>query len=550
MFNRILKSVGTLAVCLPTLALAQRPTGAHRDGSWELSVGGGLMTVDRALSYNVLVPMGIQDPDPKFGRLFVPGIVGRIGYLFNRNLAVSFGAMAGKGRGATVISPFASLSATLDINAKTSPFVMVGFGATRFSTGSSTLFTPPQKVHETASYGGHVGAGVRSMISDRLALRLEGRMQYEQYEELEPGPAYNGFASLGVSYFTSGGAPRDTDVDGVADRRDRCPATPSGARVDENGCPLDRDRDGVADGLDRCPDSPANTPVDANGCPRDSDRDGVADHLDRCPNTPANTRVDVNGCPPPTDADNDGVADSIDRCPNTPAAARPVDAAGCPTDSDRDGVADYLDRCPNSPAGSLVDANGCPRDTDADGVADNLDRCPNTTPNTRVDANGCPVIPDADNDGVPDNRDRCANSPVGRPVDSVGCPLAALPGLNDQLILRVQFRTNTSSLLPISRPVLDSIATAIVATPGSHWEVQGHTDSRGSAELNRRLGQARAQTVADYLVSKGVPRGTMTATGFGPDQPVAPNTTLEGRAQNRRVQLRRIPPPPTGPPVP
>ncbi|MDP3773389.1 MAG: OmpA family protein, partial [Gemmatimonadales bacterium] len=195
--------------------------------------------------------------------------------------------------------------------------------------------------------------------------------------------------------------------------------------------------------------------------------------------------------------------------------------------------------------------NGCPRDTDADGVADNLDRCPNTTANTRVDANGCPVIPDTDNDGVPDNRDRCANSPVGRPVDSVGCSLIQLPASEaDQMVLRVQFRTNTSTLLPQSLPLLDSVAVAIVATGGSRWEVQGHTDSRGSAELNRRLGQARAQTVADYLISKGVPGGSMTATGFGPDRPVQTNETLAGRAANRRVQLRRIPPPPTGPPVP
>ncbi|MDO8665402.1 MAG: OmpA family protein [Gemmatimonadales bacterium] len=548
MFNRILKGVGTLAVCLPTLALAQRPTGAHRDGSFELSIGGGIMTVDRALAGTVLVPMGIQEANPS---RVVPGIVGRIGYLFNRNIALSFGAMAGKGSGATVISPFASFSVTPDINAKTNWFVLAGVGATRFSVGKSLRFFPPRKVHETASYGGHVGAGVRSMISDRLALRVEGRMQYEKYEELDPGPAYNGFASLGVSYFTGGGAPRDTDVDGVRDRRDRCPNTPRGARVDENGCPLDGDRDGVADGLDRCPDSPANTPVDANGCPRDSDRDGVADHLDRCPNTPANTRVDVNGCPPPTDTDNDGVADSIDRCPNTPVAARPLDAAGCPTDSDRDGVADYLDRCPNSPAGSLVDVNGCPRDTDHDGVADNLDRCPNTPANTRVDANGCPVIPDSDNDGVPDNRDRCPNSPIGRPVDSVGCPLIQLPANEaDQMVLRVQFVTNTATLMARSLPLLDSIAVAIVATGGSRWEVQGHTDSRGSAELNRRLSQDRAQSVADYLVSKGVPRANMTATGFGPAQPVGPNTTLVGRAANRRVQLRRLPPAPTGPVVP
>ena len=120
----------------------------------------------------------------------------------------------------------------------------------------------------------------------------------------------------------------------------------------------------------------------------------------------------------------------------------------------------------------------------------------------------------------------------------------------DQLVLRVQFATDSTALLEKSLPVLDTIAQAIIATPGSRWEVQGHTDSIGTAAANRILGQGRAQSVVDYLVSKGVSRSIMTATGFGPDNPVFSNGTVYGRAQNRRVQLRRIPPPPTGRPVP
>jgi outer membrane protein OmpA-like peptidoglycan-associated protein len=119
----------------------------------------------------------------------------------------------------------------------------------------------------------------------------------------------------------------------------------------------------------------------------------------------------------------------------------------------------------------------------------------------------------------------------------------------DQLVLRVQFETNKTALLPKSLPVLDTIALAIIATPNSRWEVQGHTDSIGTAEANRILGQGRAQAVVDYLVSKGVDRSILTATGFGPDRPVFSNSTVYGRAQNRRVQLRRVPPPPTGPPI-
>ncbi len=113
----------------------------------------------------------------------------------------------------------------------------------------------------------------------------------------------------------------------------------------------------------------------------------------------------------------------------------------------------------------------------------------------------------------------------------------------DQVVLRVQFRTNRSELLPASRIVLDSVASAIRATPNSRWQVEGHTDIVGTAAANRVLSEARARSVTDYLVSQGVDRGILSARGFGPDRPVSTNATAEGRAQNRRVQLSRLPDP-------
>jgi OOP family OmpA-OmpF porin len=91
-------------------------------------------------------------------------------------------------------------------------------------------------------------------------------------------------------------AAADSDGDGVTDDRDRCPDTPSGARVDADGCPLDADGDGVYDGLDRCPDTPEGARVDAQGCPLDGDRDGVYDGLDQCPDTVPGAKVDDRGC--------------------------------------------------------------------------------------------------------------------------------------------------------------------------------------------------------------------------------------------------------------
>jgi OOP family OmpA-OmpF porin len=75
--------------------------------------------------------------------------------------------------------------------------------------------------------------------------------------------------------------------------------------------------------------------------------------------------------------------------------------------------------------------------------------------------------------------------------------------------------------------------------------VEGHTDNVGTPAYNEKLSHARAKTVVDYLVSKGVDRGILEAMGWGEKRPIFSNSTVEGRAANRRVQLRRIPKPPT-----
>jgi hypothetical protein len=124
----------------------------------------------------------------------------------------------------------------------------------------------------------------------------------------------------------------------------------------------------------------------------DADLDGVDDKFDKCPDTPTGAQVDVDGCP--HDADGDGVLDGIDTCPDTPRQARGLlDGFGCPLDIDGDGVPDYLDRCNETPPDVTVDSSGCPLDSDHDGVIDVLDRCPDTPRRTPIDDYGCPDFP-------------------------------------------------------------------------------------------------------------------------------------------------------------
>jgi OOP family OmpA-OmpF porin len=150
-----------------------------------------------------------------------------------------------------------------------------------------------------------------------------------------------------------------------------------------------------------------------------------------------------------------------------------------------------------------------------------------------------PASVDADSDRVPDDRDVCLATPPGGLVDASGCAPLFTPTAPVLTLSDVQFETGKAVMLPSSMPVLDSIARQLGALPDEAIEVRGHTDSSGSYHRNVVLARARAETVRHYLATRGVALERMTARGFGPDRPVASNRTPEGRALNRRVELRR-----------
>lgn len=102
----------------------------------------------------------------------------------------------------------------------------------------------------------------------------------------------------------------------------------------------------------------------------------------------------------------------------------------------------------------------------------------------------------------------------------------------------VLFASGKSDLLPIAMEKLDKVAEVLQEQdPNKKFVVEGHTDSVGSEENNRRLSQDRADTVRNYLVSRGVPAAQISAIGKGESTPVATNTTPDGRANNRRVEI-------------
>ncbi len=177
-------------------------------------------------------------------------------------------------------------------------------------------------------------------------------------------------------------------------------------------------------------------------------------------------------------------------------------------------------------------------DQDRDGVLDPSDQCPNTPRGVQVDARGCPVpaqitqapkkIMDSDRDGVLDNADSCPGTPGGARVDARGC----------WTLQSVKFDTSKWDIKPVYHPLLDAVVEVLEKNPSLTVQVQGHTDSRGTAKYNQVLSVNRARAVTEYLTNKGISKQRLNPMGLGLTNPVASNQTPEGRAKNRRVQLK------------
>ncbi len=458
----VLAGLALLAVCSAGRAIAE-PTG----------------------SYGYLIPFGgytVFDGDLRFPHAHLAddyNLGGRIGWQLKPWIGIE--GVAGftatsedttggsdvdflHGSGNLVLSPFQGLIG--------GPFVSVGFGMSQLKIAGGSGDKLKQGNFEA-------GGGLKLWFTDQIGLRVEARDLMWLNKEKSTTIESHTWVLGGGLVLALGSKPRDTDQDGVPDRKDKCPDTPKGATVDATGCPKDSDGDGVLDGIDQCPNTPKGATVDARGCPHDTDGDGVFDGLDQCADTPKGATVDAKGCP--SDADGDGVLDGIDQCPSTPK-------------------------------GATVDALGCPKDSDGDGVPDGLDKCPDTAAGLRVDANGCPI------------------EVMEKETELLDTGMIRLQDIN--------FETAKADLLPESLPRLDVVGQVLSKWQELKIEIGGHTDDKGAVKYNQKLSEARAQSVATYLETKfSLKPEQFTARGYGKSRPLVPNTNELNRSRNRRVEF-------------
>ena len=292
------------------------------------------------------------------------------------------------------------------------------------------------------------------------------------------------------------------------------PTCVEGSSYELAECPdLDRDRDDVKNGSDLAPLLP-------------EDKDGFQDD---------------DGAPDP-DNDGDGVIDPLDECPDV---AGPAANKGCPdTDKDHDGIVDRLDTCVTQPEDmdDFEDTDGCPEaDNDQDGLADALDACPNIAGIWQE--KGCPAR-DTDADGLFDHEDNC---PAEKGLkDNAGCPaerkqLVIITPAQLKILDKVYFDTAKASIQKRSNALLDNMAQVLtVHAEIALIQIEGHTDTAGNPEQNKKLSQDRAEAVKDSLLKKGVAGNRLRAVGFGQEKPAQSNDTPAGREFNRRVEFNLV----------
>jgi outer membrane protein OmpA-like peptidoglycan-associated protein len=329
-----------------------------------------------------------------------------------------------------------------------------------------------------------VGGGALIRLNHTFSVNLEygDRIIFndEALDFKEAGKPHDhyGYASAGL--FIRFGA-KDTDKDGLKDKKDLCPEVPG--KIELDGCP-DKDNDGIADKDDACPDA-AGKP-EFKGCP-DTDGDGIPDKDDSCPMVAG--KKELKGCP---DRDGDGVIDGDDLWPDVFGLAI---FAGVP-------------------------------DTDGDGIPDNNDACP--------DVKGLPAFkgcPDVDGDGIPDKEDKCPD--IAGVAANFGCPEVKTVELSKVVYFNFDKAVVSSKYLSD----IDELAILLLSNDNVKVIVEGHADATGPESYNMKLSEKRAEFVINYLVKKGINKDQLVKAFFGEQKPISDNNSAEGRAKNRRVEI-------------
>lgn len=306
----------------------------------------------------------------------------------------------------------------------------------------------------------------------------------------------------------------DTDGDGLTDGEEvreykTGPTTP------------DTDGDGLHDGAEVRTHRTDPLKADTDG---DNLRDGaeVRDHL----TDPLKADTDGDGL-------NDG--DEVNAHKTNPLEA----------DTDKDGLSDGAEV-------KTHNTNPLNPDTDADGLNDHAEVMTHKTlpRNPDTDADGLrdgeevnthrtnPLVADTDKGSVNDGPEVARNTDPLDPSDDVA---RLKVDVGKKMVLEgIVFETGSADIMPESELILMQAFRTLESEPSIIVQIHGHTDNVGRRASNMKLSKARAESVMQWLVNKGIASSRISTRGYGPDRPVADNKTEDGRQKNRRIEFYRV----------
>ncbi len=357
-----------------------------------------------------------------------------------------------------------------------------------------------------------VGLGFEAFTSSRVAIDLNAGFDVlNKSVDARPASPLKGFATakIGLTFYLNSSDDDDDDNDGLTNAEERRYGT------DPNN--PDTDGDGLTDGeeVKRYHTNPLNPDTDGDGLPDgeevqqyhtdptkfDTDGDGLSDgdEVFKYHTNPLNV-----------DTDGDGLSDGEE--------ALKYHTDPLKVDTDGDGLSDWEEV-------KIYHTDPLIPDTDGDGLTDG-----DEVHRYHTD----PLNQDTDGGGVDDGTEVKRGSNPLDPRDDY--PMVLEKG-KSIVLSGVNFETGSAVLTPGSDAVLERAFFALTSNPQVRIEIAGYTDNVGVARSNQRLSLRRAEVVSSWLVRKGIGATRIVTVGLGDRDPVAPNSTADGRAKNRRIEF-------------
>ncbi len=426
-----------------------------------------------------------------------------LGSLFQIELGGGYGSLAGLDfvghyYRTEIIPADLRLMVNLLENDSWNPYLYAGIGGMHYKVMRLPVSISPKSVVDSG-YTGYVpaGLGFEFALADFFLVDISGGVNYSFTDNLnyyKEGTPTDAWYSAGVGLiFVTGGGNADNDGDGLTNKEEKQLGTDPNNR--------DTDGDGLSDGDEV-------NKYHTNPLKVDSDGDGLSDY---------DEIMKYHTDPNKFDTDGDGLSDGDE------VLKYHTDPLKVDTDGDGLSDGDEVLKYHTDPLN---------RDTDGDGLTDGDEVLKYHTD---------PLKADTDGGGVNDGQEIANGTNPLDPTDDVPKKQQELKAqVGVPIVLEgIVFKSGSAQISPESEDILMQAYNTLDRHPEIQVEIQGHTDNTGKHAMNMRLSKGRAEAVKAWLVNKGIAASRITTKGFGPDKPIAPNTTPEGKQKNRRIEFLR-----------